>query len=114
MGNQGWRCRRSKWSDRFDPKFTRKRVKHQPKIMTWACFSWRGRGGLEFLKPGDRQVLEDKLELFMAQHNTTHFLQDGAPCHRSKLVTKWFAKKPHIQLIKWPGNSPDLNPIENV
>jgi transposase len=21
---------------------------------------------------------------------------------------------PHIQLIKWPGNSPDLNPIENV
>jgi hypothetical protein len=121
MGNQGWRCRRSKGSDRFDPKFTRKRVKHPPKIMAWACFSWRGRGGLEFLKPGEmmngvryRQVLEDKLELFMAQHNTTHFLQDGAPCHRSKLVTKWFAEKPHIQLIKWPGNSPDLNPIENV
>ncbi len=42
-------------------------------------------GGLEFLKPGEmmngvryRQVLEDKLELFLAQHNTTHFLQDGA------------------------------------
>ena len=22
--------------------------------------------------------------------------------------------RPHIQLIKWPGNSPDLNPIENA
>ena len=50
----------------------------------------------------------------MAQHNTTHFLQDGAPCHRSKVVSNWFKEKPHIQLIKWPGNSPDLNPIENV
>jgi hypothetical protein len=83
--------------------------------------SWRGRGGLEFLKPGEmkngvryRQVLKDKLDLFMAQHNTTHFLQDGAPCHRSKLVAKWFAEKTHIQLIKWLGDSPDLNPIENV
>ncbi len=38
------------------------------------------------------QVLEDKLEFFMHHHQTTHFLQ----------------------LIKWPGNSPDLNPIENV
>jgi hypothetical protein len=23
-------------------------------------------------------------------------------------------KAPHISLIDWPGNSPDLNPIENV
>jgi transposase len=31
-----------------------------------------------------------------------------------KIVTKWFEERPHIQLIAWPGNSPDLNPIENV
>jgi transposase len=61
-----------------------------------------------------RKVLEDKLEFFMHQHQTTHFLQDGAPCNTSKIVTKWFADRPTIQLIKWPGNSPDLNPIENV
>ncbi len=37
------------------------------------------------------QVLEDKLELFIAQHNTTHFLHDGA---------KWFVEKHHFQVIK--------------
>ena len=35
-------------------------------------------------------------------------------CHKAKIVTKWFQVRPHIILIKWPGNSPDLNPIENV
>jgi transposase len=121
FGNQHYRCRRSKESDKFDLKFTRKRVKHAPKLMVWGCFSWKGRGGLEFLRPREmmngeryRQVLDSKLELFMHAHRTTHFLQDGAPCHKSRLVTQWFAERPHIHLIKWPGNSPDLNPIENV
>jgi hypothetical protein len=59
------------------------------------------------------RVLEDKLELFMRIHKTSHFLQDGAPCHKAKTVTKWFADRPNITLIKWLGNSPDLNPIEN-
>ena len=88
--------------------------------MVWGCFSWRGRGALEFLKKGEMmngarywQILEEKLELFMHQHGTTHFLQDGAPCHKSKLVSAWFQQPPAIQLIDWPGNSPDLNPIEN-
>ena len=30
------------------------------------------------------------------------------------MVTAWFKDRPNIQLIRWPGNSPDLNPIENV
>ena len=51
---------------------------------------------------------------FLTQHATSHFLQDGAPCHRAKMVTAWFKDRPNIQLIRWPGNSPDLNPIENV
>ncbi len=59
------------------------------------------------------QVLEEKLEHFMRMHRTTHFLQDGAPCHRSTIVKAWFAARPDIKLIDWPGNSPDLNPIEN-
>ena len=118
---RNFRCRRAVGSDRLDPRYTRKTVKHPLKIMAWGSFSWRGRGGLEFLAKGEMMngprylmILENKLEFFLRQHCCSHFLQDGAPCHRSKVVTKWFADHPEIQLIDWPGNSPDLNPIENV
>ncbi len=121
FGHQGSRCRRPMGSDRFEERFTKKMVKHPPKVMAWACFSWKGRGALEFLDQGEmmngqryRRLLDEKLELFMHQHETNHFLQDGAPCHKAKIVTQWFKERPNIKLIKWPGNSPDLNPNENV
>jgi hypothetical protein len=86
------------------PKFTQKTVKHPAKVMVWDCFSWQDRGGLEFLKKGEMMnsqrylsVLEDKLELFMRIHKTSHFLQDGAPC--CKVMTKWSANRPHFTLI---------------
>jgi hypothetical protein len=41
-------------------------------------------------------LLFEKLEFFMTQHGTTHFLQGGASCHWSKMVIKWFNERPHI------------------
>jgi hypothetical protein len=88
-------------SDRFEEKFTKKTVKHPPKVMAWGCFSWRGFGSLEFLEKGEMMNGErygrllDKLELFMHQHGTSHFLQDGAPCHKARIITQWFAERPH-------------------
>ena len=55
-------------------------------------------------------------------------MQDGAGCHQSKKVTVWLKKKltrkncasPSVNwrdeddLDRWPSNSPDLNPIENL
>jgi hypothetical protein len=61
-----------------------------------------------------REVLEDKLDFFMNQHGITHFLQDRAPCPRSKVMKDWFVWKHNAELIKWFGNSPDLILIENV
>jgi len=38
---------------------------------------------------------------------------DGAPCHRSRLVAEWKAEN-NLRCLSWPPRSPDLNPIENV
>ena len=40
------------------------------------------------------------------------FMQDNAPSHSAKF-TKKFLKDSKINVMFWPPNSPDLNPIEN-
>ena len=59
------------------------------------------------------ELLEEKLKIHIAVHNCTVFTQDGVPCHRSKVATTFLAKD-KIKVLDWPGNSPDLNPIENL
>ena len=58
-------------------------------------------------------MLEDKLEILMAIYECNMFVQDGAPCHCSKFVSDFFKKK-NIKTLDWPGNSPELNIIENL
>lgn len=41
-------------------------------------------------------------------------MQDGSPALTARSVTKWFKNCGVDNLKKWPGNSPDHNPIENV
>jgi len=38
--------------------------------------------------------------------------QDNSPVHTAGLVKKWFEEQ-NIEILPWPSNSPDLNPIEN-
>jgi transposase len=108
-------------SYRYSSRYTVKTRKHPDIVMVWACFTGDvGRGGLYFLPKnctmnGKRykDVLEHHLLPFMPIHGATHFLQDGAPCHTSKKV-KEFLQAKEVEVMDWPGNSPDLNPIENM
>ena len=89
------KVRRPLKSDRYDPRYTVKTVKHPAQVMVWGCFTGaNGRGGLYFLPKGEmmngatyKTVLEDHLLPFMTNFRATHFLQDGAPCHKKKVVT---------------------------
>ena len=58
-------------------------------------------------------ILEEKLHLFMHTLQCSIVQQDNAPCHASRATKKWFAEN-NVEVLDWPGNSPDLNPIENL
>lgn len=106
--------------ERYNPKFTIPTVKHPPSCMVWGAFSASGRGPLVFIEKGKTinataylEMLKNKLKLFMSLGNCTTFQHDGAPCHRARIVSNWLTSN-NIATLDWPGNSPDLNPIENL
>ena len=39
--------------------------------------------------------------------------QDNARCHTSRETMAWFQKN-DINVMTWPGQSPDMNPIEKL
>ena len=104
----------------FDERYTIPTVKHHPSQMVWGAMFRNGVTALSFLPPGTTlngpkyvQMLSEKLKLHLQVHNCQIFMQDGAPCHRSKIAKK-FLHSNNIDLLEWPGNSPNLNPIENL
>jgi len=42
-------------------------------------------------------------------HGGEVFMQDNAPCHKIKN----YLQQKQIKILKWPGNCPDLNRMEN-
>lgn len=105
---------------RYGERFVVPTVKHSESVMVWGCFSWKGRGTLEFLNKNERmtsaryiEILQTKLPLIMNLHDCKIFMQDGAPCHTAKTSMAWFQAN-NISVLEWPGNSPDMNPIENM
>jgi len=98
-------------------------MKHPLSVMVWGCMSRKGVGRIQVLEGNInatryiKEVLEPKMlpsarDLFGASNDFV-FQQDGAPCHTARVCTRWFQQH-NVQLLTWPGNSPDLNTIENL
>ena len=99
----------------------RQRNSHPPKVMFWASFSSQGVGPLhvcdEILNSTRYlEILENVMypqahqmysgEEWMLQH-------DNAPYHTARII-KMGLENYNVQVMMWPPNSPDLNPIENI
>ena len=115
MGSTTVRHPRS--SDHFDPRYT---VPVRVLVIVWECFlGEKGRGGLYFL-PNNKimnadlylQVLEDHMLNVYNIYGSEVFMRDSAPCHKARKVTRYLKQK-QINILEWPGNSPDLIFIKN-
>uniref|UniRef100_A0A9J8B0X6 Tc1-like transposase DDE domain-containing protein n=1 Tax=Cyprinus carpio carpio TaxID=630221 RepID=A0A9J8B0X6_CYPCA len=97
---------------------------HPDTIHVWGCFSSKGVGSLTILpkntamnKEWYQNTLQQQLLPTTQQQfgeEQCIFQHDGAPCHKAKVITKWLGDQNVEILGPWPGNSPDLNPIENL
>ncbi|KAK3555109.1 hypothetical protein QTP86_010065 [Hemibagrus guttatus] len=50
----------------------------------------------------------DTMLMSLMQRKDNIVKQDNAPCHKAKMGQEWF------EVLTWPPNSPDLNPIHHL
>lgn len=106
---------------KFDPKYTTKTVKHGGgSILIWACFSHQGVGPIfriENVMTANEYVniLENVMLPYAEEEMPLKWVyqQDNDPKHTSKKAKDWFRRN-NINVLSWPPQSPDLNPIENL
>lgn len=92
-------------------------------LMVWSCMVHGKLGLLKVLPSGSmngeeyvRSILDGPLWEFyssiMNKRGSVMLMEDSAPIHRSLVAKRW-REVNEIQILEWPAQSPDLNPIEH-
>ncbi|GFV66913.1 uncharacterized protein TNCV_162001 [Trichonephila clavipes] len=98
-------------------------VKHPTKIIIWSVISGKGTGCLYVVKGMMRQdqyktclakSLDSAAGRMVSKWRNILFYARWSSLPYSSVYESFFGRKKNIPLLDWPGNSPDMNPIENV
>lgn len=105
----------------FLPRYTTKTIKHGGvSVMVWGSFSWYGVGPIYWIK----EIMDLNVYIDILQNTMLPFaeedmplkwvlMQDNDPKHTSRTTQQWLQEN-KIDVMVWPPQSPDLNPIENL
>ena len=123
FSNDGRKYVRHSVSEALHPDCIEATTKKPTNVMIWSCMSADSVDRIQVIdgilngKKYIETVLEPKLITSITDifPNKAPFIfqQDSAPCHTAKICKGWFKNK-GIDILPWPGDSSDLNPIGNL